>query len=663
VPRPTRREMVSLFNVSISAALAVVFWSCLGFALAQRVLPRTLALPAAPVLGWAVQTAIALPIFLLTGFSKTLVVALALLALAISAYALWTGRTALASRPSVEVPAWAYPLAGLLALVPTLAILPKETTDGIALAGPMFDHAKVAIIDDMARLGLPPGNPFFGAAGDRLAYYYLWYFGAAQFARVLAVSGWEADVAMTWFTAFASLTLMMGLAVWLSRRISAALWVGLFALAASLRFPLWLLIGTEPVNGLLWPATGLGGWLFQASWVPQHVMAAACDVLAILLMVRLACGPSLLTIATFSLVAVAGFESSTWIGGVTFAVAAPVAALVLLARLEPKRRVPFVMICLGGGALAALLAVPFLHDQVAATAQRSGGFPVGIDPYEVLGPWFPEHLRRILDLPAFWLVLLVIEFPAILITGAIALAGPLLSGPETARKRITAALVALVVASVIVTWLLTSRLGDHNDLAWRAVLPAVLVLIVAASVGLTRWMSQRAYGAAFAAIGALILALPGTVDLAVRNAAGHPSGSAAALAHAPALWAAVRAHTATDERVANNPLFLADATPWPVNISWALLANRRSCYAGRELALAYVPLPDARREAINAQFIRVFDGQGSASDAGALAAQHACRVIVITPADGAWTTDPFAANPSFQLVEYEPDRWKIYRAI
>jgi hypothetical protein len=654
--------MVSLLNVSLCAALAVLFWSCLGFALAQRLLPRAVMLPVAPVLGWAVQNAASLPIVLLAGFSTTLVVALAFLALAAGIYAISAQRRAFRG-PSIEMPAWAYGLAALLAVIPALAILPKETGDGIALAGPMFDHAKAAIIDDMARLGLPPGNPFFGAAGDRLAYYYVWYFGAAQFARVLGISGWEADVAMTWFTAFASLTLMMGLAAWLSRRAFATLWVGLFALAASLRFPLWILIGSESVNGLVWPATGLGGWLFQASWVPQHLMAAACAVLAILLMVRLACGASVLTLATLALVVVAGFESSTWIGGVAFAVAAPTAALVLLTRLEPKRRTPFLITCLGAAVLAAVFAAPFLHDQVVATAQRGGEFPVGIDPYEVLGPWFPEHLRRILDLPAFWLVLLFIEFPAILITGAIGLAGPLVSEPETARKRVTAALAALGAVSLIVTWLLTSRLGDHNDLAWRAVLPAVLALMVAASVGLTRWISQRAHGAAFAAIAALIFALPEGIDLAIRNATGHASGSAAAFAHAPALWTAVRAHTAADERVANNPLYLADATPWPVNISWALLANRRSCFAGRELALAYVALPDARREAINAQFIRVFGGHGSAEDAGALAARYGCRVIVITPADGAWTNDPFAANPSFRLVEFKPDRWKIYRAV
>ena len=127
-----------------------------------------------------------------------------MLALAASFYAIRAHRGVFVRRPSVEVPAWAYGIAAPLALLPTIAILPKETSDGIALAGPVFDHAKAAITDDIARLGLPPGNPFFGAAGERLPYYYLWYFGAAQLTRVLGISGWEADAAMTWFTAFTS---------------------------------------------------------------------------------------------------------------------------------------------------------------------------------------------------------------------------------------------------------------------------------------------------------------------------------------------------------------------------------------------------------------------------------------------------------------------------
>jgi hypothetical protein len=38
-------------------------------------------------------------------------------------------------------------------------------------------------------------------------------------------------------------------------------------------------------------------------------------------------------------------------------------------------------------------------------------------------------------------------------------------------------------------------------------------------------------------------------------------------------------------------------------------------------------------------------------------------VVVVTPADGAWQRDPFAASGSWRLVETQPERWRIYRAI
>ena len=112
-------------------------------------------------------------------------------------------------------------------------------------------------------------------------------------------------------------------------------------------------------------------------------------------------------------------------------------------------------------------------------------------------------------------------------------------------------------------------------------------------------------------------------------------------AQTPEMWAAVRRHAAPDERVANNPLFLQDLTPWPVNLSWALLSDRRSCFAGRELTLAYTALPRARREEIDAQFIRVFAGDASSQDVEELATRYDCRVVVVTAQDGAWRKDPF----------------------
>ena len=122
-------------------------------------------------------------------------------------------------------------------------------------------------------------------------------------------------------------------------------------------------------------------------------------------------------------------------------------------------------------------------------------------------------------------------------------------------------------------------------------------------------------------------------------------------AQAPELWAAVRRYAAPNARVANNPLYLQDLTPWPANMSWALLANRSSCFAGRELALAFAPLPPERREAINAQFIRVFAGQGTAGDVDDMAKKFACDVVVVVPQDGAWDNDPFAASGDYRLAE------------
>src|SRR5206468_10024518 len=111
-----------------------------------------------------------------------------------------------ASKPEMRVkPRW-FAAAGVIALAPAFALLPKYSERGVHLAAPIFDHSKIAIIDAMTRQGLPPVNPVFGAAG-RVAYYYLWHFSAAELALPLRISGWEADIGLTWFTAFASLLL------------------------------------------------------------------------------------------------------------------------------------------------------------------------------------------------------------------------------------------------------------------------------------------------------------------------------------------------------------------------------------------------------------------------------------------------------------------------
>src|SRR5258708_34876278 len=200
--------MASPVNAALCALLATAFWSLLGYALARHLLPRALAIGAALVMGWAAHSAATLPIFFLVGFSPLAGVTVAALCIAVGVATL-----KLAAKADAEatpaMPWWAFAAAAVLALVPAVAILPKIAPGAVHLADPIFDHAKIAMIDAMTRQGLPPVDPVFGAVGPhgRFFFYYLWHYSAAERWLVLHVSGWEADIGLTWFTAFASLSL------------------------------------------------------------------------------------------------------------------------------------------------------------------------------------------------------------------------------------------------------------------------------------------------------------------------------------------------------------------------------------------------------------------------------------------------------------------------
>src|SRR6202048_1607134 len=655
--------MPSTFSAAAGAVVALLFWTVVGLSISRRLLPRALALPLAPSLGWAIHSAATLASFLLFGFSAAAAAGIAIVAGVASFASLFQKIDG--PDPEGTVPTWAYVAAAILALAPAAAVAPEHLGESVVVASPIYDHAKGAIIDAITRLGLPPATPFFGECGEagRLAYYYLWYFSAAQVAALLGLTGWEADIALTWFSAFSSLSLMMGLALWFGRRL-APVWALLFAATGSLRLLLGSLLGAQGLDGLLARPTGFAGWLYQSAWVPQHLMSASSVVIAVLLMSRLAAQRNASVFIPLVLVVVAGFESSTWIGGITFLLAAFAAGLVLLIRAPSLERWPLALGFAAAAALSVVLAAPFVLDQVADVAGRTSRAPVAIGHFPVLGDWFAEPIRYLLDYPAYWLVLLPVEMPATYVAGVVALATFLASRKlDPQRQRDAMVTAALTVAGLTVSWLMASTLGEINDLALRAVFPVAVILIIFAAAGLSVWIASGARIAAGAAVCGLLLGLSEAVLIIYGNTIERPPQPGRAFAQTHAMWEAVRRHAGPGERIGNNPLFLAEMTPWPVNLSWALLSNRSSCFAGRELTLAYAPLPRGRREELNALFIRVFAGTGSANDVRDLALRFGCRAIVLTAEDGAWQRDPFAASGHYQLVESSPERWRIYRSI
>jgi hypothetical protein len=655
--------MASTINAALCALVAALFWTGLGFAIARPLLPRALAIGAAPVVGWAIHTTLALPILTLAGFSAVSVMSLAVFAMIGGGLLLLAHAAKDESKESI--PVWAFVGAAVLALAPAAAIAPKLSADAVQLSSPIFDHSKIALIDSIARLGLPPVNPFFGEFGEagRPGYYLLWHLSAAELRLALGVSGWEADIGLTWFTAFSSLMLMMGLSIWLGARSSAAVWIVLLSTAGSLWAALGALFSEEHLYTWLAPPIGIAGWLYQSAWVPQHMMSASCVVLATLLVARYALRHSVPLLFLLAVVVVAGFESSTYVGGITFAIVVSVAGPLLLIKIEPAQRLRFVLGLAAAAILAVCLALPMLYDQLSGVAAREGGAPIIFRNLSIFADVVPENIRRALDLPGYWLVLLPIEFPAIYVAGLMSLAAWLRqSVPDSSKRLAQIAIAALIGASLATSWLLVSTLGDINDLALRATLPGMMCLIACAAAGAAVGLSRRAFAVAAVAIGGLVLSLPETVQMIYYYTAGARVAEAQAFAKSPELWAAVRRHTKPDERLANNPLFLQRMTPWPVNISWALLADRSSCFAGRELALAFAPLPRQRREAINAQFVRIFEGKGTAEDVAEMTSRYACQVVVVTADDEAWGNDPFSAAANYTLVENREGRWRIYRA-
>jgi len=294
-------------------------------------------------------------------------------------------------------------------------------------------------------------------------------------------------------------------------------------------------------------------------------------------------------------------------------------------------------------------------------AGREAAGPIGINHFEVLGDMFPQTLRRILDLPAYWLILIPLEFPATFIAGALSLVVLLRSAKPGPEKTTVQLFCVLAVTGLAISWLLVSRLGDNNDLGLRAILPAAVILIVAAAAGVLATPGRGLRTAiAATAFGGLILGLPDSAAMIYANWRGNAAADESVFAQAPELWSAVRRHAPANARIANNPLYLQDLTPWPGNMSWALLADRNSCFAGREMAIPFAPLPPERREAINNQFIRVFAGQAAPADVAELATKYGCDVVVVVPQDGAWNNDPFAASAAYRLAESREGRWRIY---
>ena len=172
--------MPAISHVVLCALTELAVSIAVGLPLSRLLAPtRPGCVALAPALGWGVFNALALPLLTFAGFSRTTAGLLAG-STVLAGLALWLWpRRAAPRQYAATIPSWVVVPAAFLAILPALALWPKPHAGGILLSAAMFDHSKAAIVDEIVRQGLPPGNPFLAGAGPRLVYYYLWHFSAA----------------------------------------------------------------------------------------------------------------------------------------------------------------------------------------------------------------------------------------------------------------------------------------------------------------------------------------------------------------------------------------------------------------------------------------------------------------------------------------------------
>lgn len=589
---------------------------------------------------------------------------------------------------SVPGAAWLLAAASLWGLVPAFDIYPFLYQDGLYVNGQIYDHMKIAFVDGIAREGLPPLNPFYAPAGERipLIYYYTWHFFGAQIKTLSGVSGWQAEVAMSWFTSFANVAFISALAV----RISSRLWAGFALLLMGLASPPAAIL--PQIMGAWWkdfidlpqghPLEVL--WV-QLSWAPQHVFAALCSVLLLFLVTHALLSPRLrwnyAVIA--GLTAAAGFGASVWVGGVALAIAIPALVLVLLLALSPLRfdyskyGMPLIL-ALG---VCAIFSLPVLYA-VTSGPKVADGFPLALKLYNSTRLFERDTLLDIVaHIVLYWLQFLPLCLGIVYVLGLFAIST---YSPRDLETRIFKYLsVSAILAYLLVIQWVQSAISN-NDFGWRSVNVPFMLLLIWAAVALTelqRHLSRRhdkeilrrvrpaLTPLIWVGITIGILASFRTWHFPQPNPSPGPHNKKQLVLHQDffhqrEVWESLRRHTEPGDVVQNNPSNYAKVvTPWPAPAPVALFGDRPVAYGDRDTVNVFAhPYDKTQKDMQYAAIMALYKARPRLTSLAYARDTLKIKALLVVPRDRVWKSEAIENSGIYRLVE-ATDRFKIYLAI
>jgi hypothetical protein len=578
--------------------------------------------------------------------------------------------------------------AALAALVPTIQVYPFILHGGLYVFSPTADHVKVAFTDAIARGGLPLKNPLYAPRGDRilLSYSYGWYVLAAEIKKLSHSTGWQAEVALTWFTSFAVIGFLSAQACRLCCKARAGIWLILLFLVGPLSSDLlplvlgdhWLaLVGLPSTHGLELP------WL-QLAWAPQHAFSALAVVVLIWLMSIVMATPTIhwRFALAIGLITAAGFESSIWVGGVALAAAAPLLIIAALALRMSSRQYLRLGLTVGTATLICIVSIiPLLIGLKSGTSSFGDKPPIGLAVFP--STLLEDHLgltgsaKTAARIVLYWIHLLPLSFGAIYLIGLPAM---FLWRPQSlAQRTLHAMALAATVSFLLVSQFIRSTILA-NDLGWRAVNVPVMLMLVWAAIAITSLLDRsdlapvkwRLLGcvaklrdvAISCAIGILTLGLFATVRLVAQPIPILPAEAEEHRLFAQQAWAweIVRRYTKPTDLVQASPDAFPDVTPWPISLPYHLMADRATAFAclgtGRAYAFRY-PAIDANRQyhLIHDAFV----AQPKPKTLQTLHDQLHIMAIVVTPQDGIWPTQVIEQSGLYRCVA-ATESYKVYVA-
>ncbi len=617
-----------------------------------------------PVIGLGIFGAAGVSIF---HFLPITAINLILVVLSLSAIALWLSKGTI--DPLLRSPAspgfcWST-VAFLLCLLPTFEIIPQYYGGSVGVGHPIWDHAKIAIVNEIAQNGLPPANPFHSEAGspNTLIYYYVWHFIAACSSVITGATGWEADIALTGMTALFSTAVVTWLAVARSRSANAAWWVLPLLFVGSLK-PVVRFVCGKWLDKWMAPQHGLQTWIIQAPWVPQHVFSGTLALIAIMAYLRILfsnAGRNMALAMFMGAILASAYGSSMWAGGLSLLLILPIVGVLSVSHVLRAKRLPEVFISLSITVAITLLCAAVLISEQSSVLHTRKVVDFWVFPIFVGDHWF-------LDVPGFWLVLIFLEFGIIYLSFIIwSFARP--SDDINRYAHIDCAIFVSVLAPLFCTQLLHSTIM-YNDLGWRVLIPSMLVMTALAAGLFSTHIGKGTLVGRITTITAIMLLTPSILTGAKSvysntskfRVEGPESEEGTAFKASPEMWKAVRDVTPPDEAVANNPLDLASVTYAPGNISWAILSQRRHCGTTLDFLRAYAAqlTPKEASDVYNF-FVRAFAGLATEDQLRAMKEKYLCRTLVVTSRDGLWGKPVLDNNSVYKLISEKKGKWRIYR--